>query len=327
MSSTLQSPQHGVKQDSGTPAQVPQPAPRLRVYLLALLALPFMLYLLPFALVRLPGFESWGGGDVSPLINFAYHTAGQNADVVIFGDSSPLYGIDPLQMTRELGVKVLNLPNTIGSLAVNDDLPLRRYLADDRAPKLIIFYMAPYNLNYSRGMSNAPDFEGQEILAGNGTASEIGQFVRRHPTALLLFPFRLYEANVKPALAAALHREHREAAIAAGMGHQASVGAALQDPCSLPVNLTRQVPFDGAERLIRTFGGTSTRILFYLAPLPGCTNALPLASRSYAEIGAAHPRLMPPTDYHADKYYIHLLPRAVPDATHALVEAARPLLQ
>ena len=90
----------------------------------------------------MPGYERWSGSTWAPTLDYAFQTAGQNADVVIYGDSTALYGVDPLQMEKDLGLKVINLPNTMGSLPVVDDLSLKQYLAQNRPPKMIVFYMS-----------------------------------------------------------------------------------------------------------------------------------------------------------------------------------------
>src|SRR5271168_5144205 len=162
---------------------------RLARYLLVFFAVPLTLYLLPLIALRIPGFERWGGSTYGPALDFGFRSPGQDADVVIFGDSSALYGIDPVQMSAALGVKVINLPNTAGSLPVTGDLALRRYLSTNKKPQLLVFYFAPWGLNYTHEESSAI-FEGEEMLIRNGTWSEIFAFAKNHRTQSLVFPFQ-----------------------------------------------------------------------------------------------------------------------------------------
>jgi hypothetical protein len=122
---------------------------QLRRYVFWLLAFTATIWLLPFIFVRLPGFLRWSGSNYGSMLEYSFASSNANADVVIFGDSSALFGIDPLQMSAKLGLKTINLPNTMSSLPVTDDMALRQYLAHSAPPRLIVFYFAPWNLNFS----------------------------------------------------------------------------------------------------------------------------------------------------------------------------------
>src|ERR1700753_1737258 len=119
-----------------------------RHYLVWLAALPLLVYLIGFVLVRIPSYERWGGSSWGPILDYAFQAKGENADVVIFGDSSALFAVNPMQMSKQLGLKVINLPNTIGGLPVVGDMALGRYLAGSRPPKLIVFYFTAWDLDY-----------------------------------------------------------------------------------------------------------------------------------------------------------------------------------
>src|ERR1700761_2883798 len=148
-------------------------------FLAWLLLPPLIVYLAGFALVCLPAYEQWSGSKWAPTLEYAFQTAGQNADVVIYGDSTALYGVDPLQMEKDLGLKVINLPNTMGSLPVVDDLSLKQYLAHNRPPKIIVFYMSSWNLNYMHPWGPRL-FEGEEMLLRHGSWSQIFDYAVHH---------------------------------------------------------------------------------------------------------------------------------------------------
>ena len=290
-------------------------------YLGWLALLPLLLYLLPFFLLRLPSFEAWGGGSVGPILDYGFQTSGQNADIVIFGDSSALYGIDPLQMSSELGIKVINLPNTLGSLNVTADLSLRRYLQTNRPPRLVIFYTAPYNLDYLDKKDLSHAFEGEEMLLRHGSWTQIAAFGREHPAELLLAPFRFYESNPKPAIIAALEHEHRSAGIAARRGHSDANGEPLSASCKLTPSLAKPVPMTSVESLLQTYQTDKTATMAYVAPIPLCSNESDLLQRSYSEIGAHPPVVLAPRLFRRDQYFVHMMPPGVPIATELLVQS------
>ena len=174
------------------PLEMPEPRRVLRRYLLWLAAVPLFVYFFGFALVRMPGFERWGGSLYGPSLDFGFAASGVDADVVIFGDSSALYDLRPLEMSAALGIKAINIPNTLGSLPVTDDMALRHYLNTNKPPRLIVFYFSAWNLDYSRHEDLHLIYEGEEMLARHGSVSQIFRFARRRPDGPLLFPLEMY---------------------------------------------------------------------------------------------------------------------------------------
>jgi hypothetical protein len=336
-------PHTEIREDSSTAVEAPSPQTaaagelplesewrpgprRLARYLFWLLSPAAFLYVLPLLLVRVPSFERWGGSTYGPALDYGFRTAGQNADVVIFGDSSALHDINPAMVSRELGVKVLNLPNSAGSLPVTDDLVLGRYLASNRPPRLIVLFFAPWELDY-RAQNYRLIFEGEEMLARYGSASEIWAFVRRHPSLALQFPIQLYSVAPRAALLPLLRHQDRVAAVKATMGHMdAQARRHLEAPCQLPAGLVADSKFDSVLALAAKYRSPETRVMIYLAPIPACTNAQNVVDRPYAELSAAPPREMSPEQFLDDRNFAHLDPRAVPVATEAFADALRAAL-
>ena len=108
-------------------------------YLWRVLLFPALLYPWAFLLVCLPSYEHWSASQWGPMLEYPYDSRA-NADIVIFGDSSAFFGIDPRLVNAQLGVRSVVLPDTVGSIPVTGDKPLQAYLAHNRKPRLIVFY-------------------------------------------------------------------------------------------------------------------------------------------------------------------------------------------
>ena len=302
-------------------------------FLVCLIGLPLCLYLLPFLIIRTHAFIRLAGSQFSPSLDYSFTTAGQNADIVIYGDSSAFYGVSPLQMSQDLGLKVINLPNTGGSLPVIDDLPLRYYLSVNKAPKLVVFYFSPWDLNYQQENSRFL-FEGEEVLLRHGSAKEIGAFALKHPSDALEYPFMAYSTGPKAALVSALHHDDRFKVIAANRGHleSASVSAGgrkavtnVESPCILPARFFGKGS-GSVQELRAKYAAKNIRILVYLAPVPACENVGVVTTEDYSSVNAATPNVLPPSSFRDDGFYIHLDPSAVPSATSALSSAVKQAL-
>ena len=78
-------------------------------------------------------------------LEYGFTASGVNADIILFGESSAVMGIDPRLAARSLGMKVINIPNSLGSLNVTGDMALSHYLRVNRRPKLIVFYLGAWH--------------------------------------------------------------------------------------------------------------------------------------------------------------------------------------
>lgn len=298
------------------------------LYLFILLAFALLLYLSPFAILRLPGFERWSSSYEGKNIEYGFTTK-VNADVVVFGESSAMMGIDPRTISSAIDQKVVNLPNTLGSLIVSGELQLQHYLRTNRRPKLLIIYLAPFNLDYAHIQHLANLYEGEEMLVRHGTVGDIFRFARSHSLEILQFPFRFYAVNSFPAMAKNLSKPITPSKIAIELGHteeKVNFGT-LKSTCSLPASFTnKEASMESVQRLVRRYGGSADRIMVFVAPIPSCGGTLTFLSLPYGELHAEPPKFMPPNSFWDDGYYIHLTPAAVPEATGELIVAIRSFL-
>ncbi len=297
--------------------------PFLRFLFWLLLPFPF-LYLLAFPLVRTSSFERWCPSQWGPILEWSFDAAHQDADVVIFGDSSAFLGIDPRLVNAQLGIKTIVLPNTIGSLPVTGDLALRRYLATNRPPRLIVFYFSSWNLDYAHAQ-DVRLFEGEEMMLRHSSWPTILAFGLKHPLEVLAFPLRLYSTFGPNMITAALHRSERERDTARALGHMddREAFARLSEPCKLPAKYFTQVGDASVKQLARTFGSPQTRSMVYLAPIPHCSNSAVMLQRGFPALGASPPAELPANGFLSDSYFAHIEPDYVPEASRLFANVLR----
>jgi hypothetical protein len=295
-----------------------------RRYLACLAVLLLIVYLAGLTLVRIPSYERWGGSSFGPILDYAFQTAGQNADVLIFGDSSAIFALDPIEMSRELGLKVVNLPNTIGGLPVIGDMALKRYLASNRPPKMILFYFCAWDLDYAKAHGTRL-FEGEEMLVRHGSWGQILQFAAHHPREVFYFPFRVYNELGPGTLLHLLHLSPTVPEVAAYRGHVANLlpyGPLLGD-CKIPDQDLQEPRTASVQNLMARYSSRQTKTILYLAPVPSCQNVNELLASIGGNLRVAPPAAFPPGDFSADGYYAHLKPSAVGEATRLATGAVR----
>ena len=315
------------------------PASRLfRRYLLLALAEAMILLLLPPLLLCLRGLSRLEPMPYAALEDFAYDPRLPAADVVILGDSSALFGLDPRRLARQLGVSVLNLPNTGPTLAVTGTLALDRYLERHPAPQVLVVYVTAWNLDFLHapprpegltGNEKPHLFEGIEPLLRHGTPAEILSFIRLHPAAALAFPFKFDQTLLEMLPLRLAGRRGLRHELERSAGHlDADMGLeSLSATCTLPQQLLAPAATRTVAELAHRYQTAQTQLLIYIAPLPGCGNAGVIAGRAYGSYSTAPPQILPPEWFSADPSYAHLKPAHVADATDALSDRLKPLLK
>ena len=298
----------------------------MRRYLLGLLGIALGLYLLAFVLIRWPGFEAWGGSYHGPMLDYSYTVAGEDADVVIFGDSAALYDLDTVAMSKALGMKVINLPSTLGSLPVTLDMPLESYLTKNKKPRLIVFYFCAWDLDYHYHKGIYVPYEGQEMMAAHGSLGQILAIARKDPTIPLMFPFRFFEANSKAVAMAAVRHQNRSELIRAAQGHHPVEEGlpVIESPCEIPAEFLAITEDRTVLELMKKYREKGEQTLFVVSPIPDCTNAGVVQNRSYTDIPAVGPKAYPPNDFND---YPHMSKVGVPLATNDLLQTLRPMLE
>lgn len=290
-------------------------------YLWRVLLIPALLYPFAFLLVCMPSYERWSTSQWGPMLEYPY-VSRANADVVIFGDSSAFFGIDPRLVNAQLGIKSVVLPDTVGSIPVTGDKPLEAYLEHNRKPKLIVFYFSAWNLDFDH-TAYGRLFEGEEMMLRHMSGREIAAFGLHHPFELLSFPFRLYSTIGPKMVTAALHHVNREQNTKEALGHAdyAEPFAPLDHSCQIPGNYLTNTGDESVRALVRRYSSPETRVMVYLAPIPACTNIADLRTSSFGSLNVAQPRLLPPDSFAGDPYYAHILPGSVAAASRLFANA------
>jgi hypothetical protein len=110
----------------------------LIAFMLPLLAIP--------ALIRLGSSDFFlhHGASVWVQANDkVFDMSGRDCDVVVYGDSTAMTGIDPDLVEEQTGLKTCNIAVTNAVLAVTGNLTLDHFLAHNHRPKILLVQLAP----------------------------------------------------------------------------------------------------------------------------------------------------------------------------------------
>lgn len=310
------------------PSVIRKSSVRASILYCAVLVLPCIaaLFAVPM-IVSTAGFANNAFFNFVPVRDYPYEVTGVDADVVIFGDSSALVGVDPLLMQSELGVSVVNLSPLLQSLIVLRDTPLAAYLQHNKPPKLIVIYVVPWNT----GMPQGDGFtDGLITTIRHDTATHALARALRHPVDTLnadIFLGNLILGHLRGPRT----MEAREAAwrnqgffpLPAGRPHM-NAGCSLDADARLPGDFGAWPQF-----LVKRYQTATTRVVLYLAPVPNCQD-MEQFHRAVQEI---QPRpinqwqTLAPELFINDSFDAHPERRNVPITTQMLIDSLRPLVR
>ncbi len=128
------------------PANSPR---RLQLYCAILMVVPFLYMTICFLLMRSDYIVK--RTQYTYLANMGYGLKLHHADcdVVIYGDSSAMIGIDPGILKRDTGLSTCNIADFAGMLRLNGTMVLDEYLKNNVRPKYLVILMAPEDLAMS----------------------------------------------------------------------------------------------------------------------------------------------------------------------------------
>ena len=147
------------------------------------------------------------------------------------------------------------------------DLGLRRYLAHNKPPRLIVIYLPPWHLDTAH-LNSLVTYDGDEMLLRHGTFDEITGFYRHHVREYLEFPFTFYRVNSLTGFWNLRLPDPELTDLARTQGHRDLPKGipAIRGQCTLPADYVNgHLPVGTARELVDEFNtGQTPR-----DPLPG----------------------------------------------------------
>ena len=112
----------------------------------------------------------------------------RNCDVLIFGDSTAMTGVNPDVVERETGLKTCNISVTNAVLAVTGNLALNQYLANNPKPRVLLVQFSPDDFQRENRTWNQTIYaEGLLELLRHGTPQQIRTVLLSHPQQSITF--------------------------------------------------------------------------------------------------------------------------------------------
>jgi hypothetical protein len=170
------------------PASPPAPPQAALHYCLLLLLLPLLAIPAGIRLGSSDFFLHHGASVWVQSNDAVFNMRDRDCDVLIYGDSTAMTGIDPAVVERNTGFKTCNISVTNAVLAVTHNLTLNHYLARNGKPRVLLIQLSPDGFQpESNQWSQTIYPEGLLELLRHGSPAESRHVLLTHPQQAIAF--------------------------------------------------------------------------------------------------------------------------------------------
>ena len=168
------------------PPVVPSQKIRYLAYLFPVLFFPILLIGLAVVIVPSRWFSLRSGNIYYSDLGYGAELRNQSCEILIYGDSSAMVGIEPAVVQQRTGLTTCNIAEFEGMTLVNETVLVDDFLAHNPRPRFIVFLYSPEDLylpkSWDKGVSN---FEGISYLIKNRPLVEVFRRMGEHPIEFL----------------------------------------------------------------------------------------------------------------------------------------------
>jgi len=233
--------------------------------------------------------------DTAPCFQAEAH--GQTAEVLLAGDSSLLYGIDPAIVAAAGGGSTYNLGMIGPSFGFRTQKLIDRYLANNARPKAIVLYFAPWHLISDDRVVDPQWAPLAVYLLRHGSVGDVAGYLRVNPAALVELPPILWNGLVGSGARASAFRGE----LTANHGHldydQRGALKPLADDCSPAAYDHHGLDLaDNRAALARLRAHCRTEgipLFVYVAPIAVCDAQIDGVRLAYAGVADMTPQALP----------------------------------
>jgi len=235
---------------------------------------------------------------------------GRSCDVLIYGDSTAMTGIDPTVVTRQTGFKTCNIAVTNAVLAVTGNLTLDHYLQQNEKPKMLIVQLSPDDFQQENRLWRHTIYaEGLLELLRHGSPEEGRHTLLTHPHEAVAFAgyaagFTAYYA-IKDIWFHTTHLRPEEDQIQVRNGFftPPSPARTYCDPATALRNGSSEFPRSVADDYLNGYSGRSAVVLVDVAPIPSCDANLAAYSSELEGVTSNSLLSLPIGAFNDDRHY------------------------
>ena len=280
------------------------------VYCLVVLLLP-LLAVPAFICLGKSDFFMHHGASVWVQSNDAvFNMQDRNCDVLVYGDSTAMTGIDPEVVQRDTGFHVCNIAVTNAVLAVTGNLTLDHFLQQNARPKMLIVQFSPDDFQAeNRVWQHTIYAEGLLELLRHGSPDASRHVLLTHPHEAVAFAgyaagYSAYYA-IKDIWFRTTHlrAEEDQVHVRNGFFTPPAPARTYCDASAKLGNPHGDFARSMADQYRSTYGASDSVVLVDVAPIPSCDDNLASYSRELKGITSNSLQPLPINLFNDDRHY------------------------
>jgi hypothetical protein len=284
-----------------------QHTPHYKRYLAILLICSLGLAFFAYPMARSDYYERISRRMFWHAMDYHMQMAGQRCDVVVFGDSTGLTGIDPDVLREQTGLRACGLSVPYMALTTTGTLVLDHFLAQSPAPRVIVFANDARHLHAPRFDEEDGVIDGWLLVDRIRPPLEAAKFFLRHPRYSIIFMesvwqqvFTLGSGGVD--LTQRTYRQNMETLRA----HSGFFPLLRLESPEQVCELRMDIPADDPKYLpsLRArYENATTRVVLYVSPVRTCDANVSAYQAAAARLHLQPPAVYKPTDF-ADPWHL-----------------------
>lgn len=240
-----------------------------------------------------------------------YSIRNQECDVLVYGDSTAMTGINPDLLNRYTGFRTCNISVTNAVLAVTGNLTLDRYLQHNGRPRMLIIQLSPDDFQRgNRVWDHTVYAEGLLEQLRHGSPGESRHILLTHPHEAIAFAgyaagYAAYYA-IKDGWFHATHRRPEEDTVQVRNGFFTPPSPArtrCEGSDSLPADSTDSFARSLADQYQRTYSSHGSVVLVDVAPIPSCDDHLAAYTRELEGVTSNRLQALPIGLFNDGRHY------------------------
>lgn len=240
-----------------------------------------------------------------------YNLRNRECDVLVYGDSTAMTGINPDLLNHYTGFRTCNIAVTNAVLAVTGNLTLDHYLEQNARPKMLIIQLSPDDFQRSNRVWDHTIYaEGLLEQLRHGSPAESRHLLRTHPHEAIAFAgyaagYTAYFA-LKDAWFHATHRRLNEDTVKVRNGFFTPPSPArtrCERSDSLPADTSAGFARSLAAQYQQTYSSHGSVVLVDVAPIPSCDDQLAAYTRELDGVTSNHLQALPIGLFNDGRHY------------------------
>jgi hypothetical protein len=131
------------------------PRRRFCLYLLPIVACPLLLLTTAFVVVPTQWFALRSGNTYLANLGYGATLSHRNCQILIYGDSSAMVGVDPAILRQRTGLTACNIAEFAGMTVISRTLLVDTFLQHNPHPRYLVFLFTPEDLSIPNNWSTA----------------------------------------------------------------------------------------------------------------------------------------------------------------------------